>query len=137
MVDDKTLQRMKEIARMVKEKAYVPYSHFSLGAALLTAGNNIYGGCNIENASYGLTICAERAAIFKAITAGERDFLALLLLSDMEEPVTPCGACRQVLAEFDPEGNMKIILCSQGEKEIQLSLEELFPLSFNKGDLHK
>ncbi|MFW5999536.1 MAG: cytidine deaminase [Halanaerobiaceae bacterium] len=135
MVNARTLRTMKKRAREAKGRAYVPYSNFPLGAALLTAENNIYMGCNIENSSYGLSVCAERTAVFNAVAAGENHFKALLLVTETEEPVFPCGACRQVLAEFDPEGKMEIIICTDKGKETKISAEKLLPSAFNKGDL--
>jgi cytidine deaminase len=87
-------------ARKVRERAYAPYSKFPVGAALLTADGEIFCGCNVENLSFGLTICAERSAISAAVAAGKREFVAIAVIADSREPVTPCGACRQVLAEF-------------------------------------
>ena len=87
-------------AQEAAENAYVPYSQFRVGAALLTKDGDIFQGCNIENASFGLTNCAERTAIFKAISEGHRDFECLAVYGDTKEPISPCGACRQVMVEF-------------------------------------
>jgi cytidine deaminase len=91
-----------QLATRAREKAYAPYSQFAVGAALRTRSGRVFVGCNTENISFGLTICAERAAVFSAITAGERDFEAIAIVADTHVPITPCGACRQVLAEFAP-----------------------------------
>jgi cytidine deaminase len=112
-------------ARAVREKAYAPYSHFAVGAALRTRSGRVYCGCNVENLSFGLTICAERAAVFAAVAAGEKEFEAIAVVADSVQPVTPCGACRQVLAEFS--GDLQI--CSenlQGER-YETTIGELLP----------
>jgi cytidine deaminase len=119
-------------AQASRENAYVPYSNFKVGAAVLTQNGKIYAGCNVENASYGLCNCAERTAIFKAVSEGEQELVAIAVVADTIEPVAPCGACRQVIAEF---GIDKIIMCNMnGEKRI-LTLEELLPYSFGKKQL--
>lgn len=106
-------------------RAYAPYSRFSVGAALLSAEGRVFCGCNVENISYGLTICAERNAIFSAIAEGCRDFIKIAIVADTEEPVSPCGACRQVLAEFNPD--MEIILANFHGKIERFHLSELLP----------
>lgn len=90
-------------ACQVRQNSYSPYSNFRVGAALLTGSGTVYAGTNVENASFGLSICAERAAIFQAVAAGEKDFLAMAICADGSDPTPPCGACRQVLMEFGPE----------------------------------
>ena len=89
-------------ARAARDQAYAPYSRFAVGAALRAKNGRVFSGCNVENLSFGLTICAERNAIFSAISAGEREFEAIAIVADSKSPVTPCGACRQVMAEFAP-----------------------------------
>jgi cytidine deaminase len=128
MMDMESLIRAAKEAR---EKAYSPYSNFKVGAAVVTPSGKIYSGCNVENVSYGLTNCAERTAIYKAVSEGEHSFVALAVVADTEGPVAPCGACRQVIAEFGIEqiilGNIK------GHTKI-LSLEEILPYAFTKND---
>jgi len=109
-------------AAAVRERAYAPYSQFLVGAALRTADGTIFAGCNVENASYGLTICAERNAIAQAIAAGARDFTAVAVVS--ENGVTPCGACRQVLVEFGPEMTV-IVVDMRGRRRIYTLAELL------------
>lgn len=114
-----------KIAREVREAAYALYSHFSVGAALLTESGKIYSGCNVENISFGLTMCAERVAVGSAIASGSRDFAFLALISDSQEPVVPCGACRQVLAEFNP--NLRIVSENLQGRTAEFRLDELLP----------
>ncbi|PKR85346.1 cytidine deaminase [Heyndrickxia camelliae] len=123
-----------EQAMEARKKAYVPYSSFQVGAALLTKSDKLYLGCNIENASYGLTNCAERTAIFKAVSEGENQLKAIAIIGDTDGPISPCGACRQVLAEFCDE-NTKIILANLNGDIVETSIEELLPGFFSSKDL--
>jgi len=116
-------------AKTNRLNAYVPYSNFKVGAAVLTKEGKIYTGCNVENASYGLCNCAERTAIFKAVSEGERELVAMAIIADTEKPVSPCGACRQVMAEF---GINKIIMCNLHGEQYIATLEDLLPYSFGK-----
>lgn len=114
-------------ARDAAKNAYAPYSNFKVGAAVL-AGGRIYSGCNVENASYGLTICAERNAVAAAIAGGERKIEAIAIYTDTDEPTPPCGACRQVLAEFGTE--MTVALVSRSAAPTSITLAELLPSAF-------
>jgi cytidine deaminase len=118
-----------EKALKARESAYVPYSHFPVGAALLTEDGGIHQGCNVENISFGLTVCAERIAAFSAVASGSRSFKALALVTDSPEPVTPCGACRQVLYEFAPD--LWIISANLQGKRKMFRLRELLPFAFD------
>ena len=110
--------------------AYVPYSGFTVGAALLTKSGKVYLGCNIENAAYGLTICAERTAIFKAISEGHRDLKRIVIAGKSEDYCVPCGSCRQVMQEFAPQ--MEVI-CLNGKGEAKhFALKELLPYGFDE-----
>lgn len=113
-------------AMETRKRAYVPYSHFAVGAALLTKSGRVYTGCNVENASYGLSICAERAAVFKAVSEGERDFEAIAVVT--EHGVTPCGACRQVLMEFGED--IQVIVADEAGEYRVFGLRELLPEAF-------
>ena len=101
-------QQLIEEAKKAREMAYVPYSKFQVGAALLTSDGRVFRGCNIENAAYSMCNCAERTALFKAYSEGERDFTMMAVIADSDRPVTPCGACRQVISELCPK-DMKVI----------------------------
>ncbi|MCF8010453.1 MAG: cytidine deaminase [Clostridiales bacterium] len=115
-------------AEEASKKAYAPYSLFKVGAALLTSRDNIYAGCNVENTSYGLTICAERVAIFKAVSEGEQEFKALAVFSDSIDYCFPCGACRQVLIEFGSD--MQVYMAGRSGKYKVMNISELMPCVF-------
>jgi len=112
-------------ARQVRENAYAPYSRFQVGAALRTASGRIFCGCNVENLSYGLTVCAERAAVFAAVAAGETKFEAIAIVADSGTPVTPCGACRQVMAEFSSD--LKVCSANLQDQRYETTIAELLP----------
>lgn len=120
-------EELKEKALLARDKAYVPYSGFAVGAAVETENGKIFSGCNVENASYGLTICAERAAIFNAVSAGERQLLRLAVVAEASGPVAPCGACRQVMNEF---GVKEIIMFNTSGEIKVVQLTELLPYAF-------
>lgn len=126
-------QILLEKAKEAMSYAYVPYSKFKVGAAVLTKSGKIYTGCNIENASYGATNCAERTAIFKAVSEGERELLAIAIVSSSGKVTYPCGICRQVIAEFMDQGTF--IFEDQDGKMHTMPLETVFPYIFNKKDL--
>jgi len=121
-------QELLNAALSARERAYAPYSKFLVGAAVLAKSGKIYTGCNIENASYGLTVCAERNALFSAVGSGEREFTALCVVGDTEAPISPCGACRQVMAEFKVPC---IILANLKGDVKEYTLEELLPYGFS------
>ncbi|MGR9544229.1 cytidine deaminase [Priestia megaterium] len=118
------------------KQAHVPYSQFHVGAALLTTDGKIYRGCNIENASYGLTNCAERTAIFKAVSEGDKQFSAIAVVGDTDGPISPCGACRQVLAEFCDDQTQIILANLKGDFVIT-NINEILPGYFSSKDLQK
>lgn len=123
---------LREVATVARLRAYAPYSSFSVGAALRLKSGAIVSGCNVENISFGLTMCAERVCVGRAIEEGERGFEALAIVADTENPIVPCGACRQVLAEFAPD--LKITSWTLGGKTQEFSLADLLPLP-NQGIL--
>ncbi|RKL68679.1 cytidine deaminase [Salipaludibacillus neizhouensis] len=122
-------------AKFAREKAYVPYSKFQVGAALLTNDGVVYHGCNIENAAYSMTNCAERTAIFKAVSEGARDFKAISVIADTEGPVSPCGACRQVMSELLQPDTMVYLTNLKGITS-EWKVTELLPGAFTPEDLH-
>ncbi|MGB9703955.1 MAG: cytidine deaminase [Pyrobaculum sp.] len=121
------MEELIERAKEVIGNAYAPYSKFRVAAVVKTKSGKIYTGVNIENASYGLTVCAERVAVFKAVSEGDRDIEAVVVYTDTEEPTPPCGACRQVIAEFNP--NALIIMASR-KKVVESNLSQLLPNAF-------
>jgi cytidine deaminase len=127
-----TDEELIAVAKKYREFSYSPYSKFKVGAAVLTKKGNVYGGCNIENSSYPVTNCAERTAIFKAVSEGEKEFEAIALIADTEGPCSPCGACRQVMGEFHID---KIIMANlKGDKKV-VTLEAVLPFAFSEKDL--
>ncbi len=123
-----TDRELIEISKKAQEFAYAPHSKFKVGAALLCRDGSVYTGCNIENATYGATNCAERTAVFKAVSEGKRDFTAIAITSSGKDLTFPCGICRQVLSEFSPE--IKVILEDEKGELHTFMLPELLPHSF-------
>jgi len=128
------MDELIEQAIKAREYAYAPYSGFKVGAAVQARNGRIYSGCNIEDSSYGLSNCAERTAIFKAVSEGEQQLVAIAVVADTPEPVSPCGACRQVMSEFGIE---KIILTNLNGKRKDFTIEEILPFRFVKNDIVK
>lgn len=118
-------ESLLEAAIAARLRAYAPYSHFAVGAALLGKSGQVYLGCNVENISYGLTQCAERNALATAVAAGERQFVAVTIVADTELPISPCGGCRQVMAEF--ETDLEIVCATLQGKSETFRLSQLFP----------
>ncbi|MDT3704294.1 MAG: cytidine deaminase [Thermincola sp.] len=129
------MDQLVEAARQAVGKAYAPYSGFAVGAAALARDGRIFTGCNVENVSYGLTICAERTALVKAVSEGSQDIRAVAIYADTEQYCSPCGACRQVIAEFG--SNITVIQANKHGKYLANSIEELLPGGFHAGMLGK
>jgi cytidine deaminase len=127
MTNDK---KLIEAARTARENAHAPYSNFRVGAAVRTKSGKIYSGCNIENATYGLTLCAERVAIFKAMSEGERDFDAIAVVTDTEKLTPPCGSCRQIIWEFC--GDVPVIMSNLQGKHERDTASNLLPRPFDR-----
>ena len=126
-------QKLVSACLTAREQSYSPYSKFRVGAALLTESGHIITGCNVENASYGLTICAERTALVKAVSEGHRKFRAIAVSTDVDASILPCGACRQFISEF---GEMRVLsVSSDGNKVKEISVEEMLPHCFKPSDL--
>ena len=134
MIDDATAATLRTRAREATAHAYVPYSRFPVGAALLTEDGTVVSGANIENASFGLTCCAERTAVFTAAAAGHRVVVAIAVTAPRVETVTPCGACRQVLNEFKPADRDMLVLLD-GPDQAVMPLGDLLPRAFGPRDL--
>jgi cytidine deaminase len=126
-------RRLLNAARRAAKAAYAPYSKFRVGAAVTGASGAIYTGCNVENASYGLTCCAERMAIFRAVAAGEREIVAIAIHTPTRSPTPPCGACRQVINEFGPRA--AIICTCDARARIEATLDQLLPSAFGPKNL--
>ena len=120
-------------AKQARQNAHAPFSNFKVGAALRTASGKIYGGCNVENATYGLTVCAERVAIFKAISEGERQFDAIAVATDTDTLTPPCGACRQLIWEFC--GDVPVVMTNLKGQVETIRMRELFPKPFDSSNL--
>ncbi|GCD09086.1 cytidine deaminase [Clostridium tagluense] len=129
-------KKLAKIAIDARENAYAPYSKFKVGAAVVTEDDSIYTGCNIENASYGASNCAERTAIFKAVSEGHKKIKAIAVVGDMSTHTYPCGICRQVIAEFATK-DINIIMVKSEDDYIIKTMEEILPGAFTKEDLLK
>ncbi len=128
------MKELEKAARAVQQNAYAPYSGFCVGAAILTVTGEVFVGCNVENASYGLTNCAERVAVGSAVAAGHKGIKKVVVITDVDPPAAPCGACRQVLSEFG--AGLEVVAI--GSKETRSwTIEELLPASFGRKDLNK
>lgn len=139
-MNPKEIEELIEKAFLAREKSYSPYSHFMVGVALLTKSGNIYTGCNVENAAYTPTNCAERTAVFKAISEGEKEFAAIAIIGGKKDATeldycAPCGVCRQVLMEFCDENSFQVILAKSSDEYCVYSLKELFPMGFGPKNL--
>lgn len=130
-------QELIKAAMEAKEHAYVPYSHFRVGAALLARDGRVFQGCNIENAGYTPTNCAERTAFFKAVYEGVRDFEAIAVNGDAEDYLYPCGVCRQVMAEFCDPKTFRILVSNKNGAYLEYTLEQIFPGAFTPEELEK
>jgi len=128
-------KELVKAALRAKRRAFAPYSRFRVGAALLASNGKIYRGCNVELSTYPLTICAERTAIFKAISEGDRSFKAIAIVSDDPEYTPPCGACRQVLMEL--AGNIDILMVNGSNRVKTMRLKELLPFAFTRRNLER
>lgn len=132
-MEEKEIQRLIKAAAEARKRAYVPYSRFAVGAAVAAADGRVFGGCNVENAAYGSSMCAERVAVFKAVSEGASDLVALAVVTAGPGIAAPCGACRQVLVEFNPE--MLVVMGNTAGDYRVSSAAELLPGAFTRDDL--
>jgi cytidine deaminase len=132
-ISDQTVQHLIDRAKATAQNAYSPYSKFRVGATILTSTGDMFSGCNVENASYGLTICAERNAIFQMVAEGQQKIQTLVIYTPTESPTSPCGACRQVINEFGPE--TRIISVCDGPERTDTTLDQLLPQAFGPKNL--
>lgn len=130
------INQLIQEAERAKKKAYAPYSTFTVGAALLTKDGTVYHGCNIENAAYSVTVCAERVAIFKALSEGVNEFSALAVTANTDHPIAPCGACRQVITEHCQK-EMKVIMANSKRETHECTVGQLLPFAFSREDLNE
>jgi len=126
-------QKLWRAAREARKRAHAPFSTFKVGAALETLDGEIISGCNVENATYGLTVCAERVALFKAISEGKKKFTRVCIVTDTAKPTSPCGACRQLLWEFG--GNLDVVMGNLGGVLKETTMRDLFPMPFDEESL--
>lgn len=135
MTEDAAIEMLRARAAAAAAHAYCPYSHFRVGAALITRSGAVFSGCNVENASYGLTNCAERTAIFEMVASGETTFDAIVIYTPTPTPTAPCGACRQVLNEFNPDA--EVISVCDGPGILRSKVRELLPGAFGPANLDR
>jgi cytidine deaminase len=126
-ISDAAIDRLVQAAGSIRQRAHAPYSNFAVGSAILDGDGGIHLGCNVENASYGLSVCAERHAVAAAVAAGAGQLIAVAVVTDTSPPTSPCGACRQVLAEF---GDLQVILANLKGDQTMTSVAELLPDAF-------
>ncbi len=130
-MDEKIVKKAVERALKVRENAHVPYSRFKVGAVVITGSGEIFEGVNVENSSFGATVCAERIALFNSVTVGRKDIWAIVIASVLDgKAVFPCGICRQVLSDFNPEMEVILVNSDSGEIEKRVLLKEIFPDNF-------
>lgn len=134
-ITSEILERLEAEARRVSKNAYAPYSRFRVGTALVNENGTIFSGANVENASYGLTVCAERNAVFSSVAAGNRKIAAIVIYTPTDKPTLPCGACRQVISEFSRD--TKILSICDTDERIESSISNLFPNAFGPNNLRK